>query len=75
MAFEMRVTKVVVEEGVVFELSLVKLFGSEIQRALENAEGFLLVEKPNCQEVADLEYETLGLQQERGLGFGDLPVE
>ncbi len=66
MAFEMRVTKVVVEEGVVFGLSLVELFGSEIEGALKNAEGFLLVEKPNCQEVADLEYETLGLLQERG---------
>src|SRR5260370_17412886 len=75
MAFEMRVTKVVVEEGVVLELSLVEIFGSEIQRALENAEGFLLVEKPNSEEVVDLDYETLGLLQQHRLGFGDLPVE
>jgi hypothetical protein len=56
MAFEMGFGEVVVEKGVVFQFGE-RVFRIEIERLLENAEGFLLVEHPHGQEVADLQDE------------------
>src|SRR5271156_6931496 len=52
MAFNRRFGKVVVEEGVVFELGEIEFVWIEVERSLENAKGFLFVEHPNSEEVA-----------------------
>src|SRR6266487_1314749 len=75
VTFEMGLAKVEVEESVVLKLRQFELIGCQVQRSFENAEGFLLVEKPHCQEVADLQDETLSLLQQCGLGLGNFPVE
>ena len=72
MAFEGRFGEVVVEEGVVFELGEIEFVGMEVERSLENAEGFLFVEHPNGEEVADLEDEAAGFLKQRRLGIADV---
>src|SRR5271157_3575992 len=44
----------------------------EVERSLKNAEGFLFVENPNSEEVADLEDEAAGFLNERCLGVADV---
>ncbi len=44
----------------------------EVERSLENAEGFLFVEHPNSEEVADLEDEAAGFLKQRCLGIADV---
>ena len=61
MTLEMRLAKVVIEEGVVLELRQFQFIGREVQRLFQNSEGFLFIEQPNRQEIAYLEDETLGL--------------
>ncbi len=72
MAFDGRFGKVVVEEGVVLEFGEFEFVGMEVERSLENAEGFLFVEHPNSEEVADLEDEAAGLLKQRRLGVADV---
>src|SRR5229473_8327248 len=67
MAFEWRFGEVIVKEGVVFELGEIEFVGMEVERSLESAEGFLFIEHPNNEEVADLEDEAAGLLQQRRL--------
>ena len=72
MAFEVRFGKVVVEKGVVLEFGEIELVGMEVQRSLENAEGFLFAEHPNREEVADLEDEAADFLKQRCLGVADV---
>ena len=44
----------------------------EVERSLENAEGFLLVEHPHGEEVADLEDEASGFLKQRCLSIADV---
>jgi hypothetical protein len=44
----------------------------EVESSLENAEGFLFVEHPHGEEVADLEDEAAGFLKQRCLGIGDV---
>src|SRR5208283_4576263 len=44
----------------------------EVERSLQNVEGFLFVEHPNSEEVADLEDEAAGFLNERCLGVADM---
>src|SRR5260370_19618346 len=68
VAFQGRFGKVVVEKGVGFEFGEVELVGMEVERSLENAEGFLFVEHPNGKEVSDLEDEAAGFLKQCCLG-------
>src|SRR5258708_6886960 len=72
MTFERRLGQVVIEEGVVFEFGEFEFVGVKVERFLENAEGFLLVEHPNCKKVADLEDKTAGFLKQRCLGVADV---
>src|SRR5258708_32610115 len=72
MAFHGRFGKVVVEEGVVLEFGEFEFVGIEVERSLENAEGFLFVEHPNSEEVADLEDEAAGFLKQRRLSIADV---
>src|SRR5713226_5740639 len=72
MAFESGFGEVVVEEGVVFELGEIEFVGMEVERSLENAEGFLFIEHPNSEEVADLEDEAAGFLKQRRLSIADV---
>ena len=57
----MRLTEVVIEEGIVFELRKLNLLGIEVERPLENAERLVFVEEPNGQKIAHLKDEAFGL--------------
>ena len=72
MAFQVRFREVVIEEGVVFELGEFELVGMEVERSFENTEGFVFVEHPDREEVADLEDEAAGFLNERCLGVDDM---
>ena len=72
VAFERGFGKVVIEEGVVFELGEIEFIGMEVERSLENAEGFLFVEHPHRKEVADLEDEAAGFLKQRRLSVADV---
>src|SRR3984893_2613849 len=72
MAFHGRFGEVVVEEGVVLEFGEIKLVWMEVERPLENAEGFLFVKHPNSQEVADLEDEAAGFLKQRRLSIAEV---
>ena len=54
VAFEMRLAKIIIEKGVVLELSKIALCRREVEDTLQDAECVVLVEHPNGQEVADL---------------------
>src|SRR4029077_2299627 len=53
---------------VVFEFGELQFVGVEVERVLENAEGFLFVEHPHSEEVTDLEDEAAGFLEQRCLG-------
>ena len=59
VAFEVGLAQVIVKEGVVLESGEVEFVRMEVERFFENAKGFLFVENPNGEEVADLEDEAL----------------
>src|SRR5258708_1093134 len=71
MAFDRRFGEVVVEKGVVLEFGKLELDGIEVERSLENAEGLLLVEYPDREEVADLQDEAPGFLKQHGLGISN----
>src|SRR5271156_1473997 len=75
VAFDRRLGKVVIEEGVVFEFGEFQLVGMEIERSFENAEGFLFVERRDRNEVADLKDEATGLLHECRLGIFEVLPE
>src|SRR6267143_1485822 len=72
MAFDGRFGEVIVEKGVVFELGEIEFVGMEVERSLESAEGFLFIEHPNSEEVADLEDEAASFLKQRCLGIADV---
>ena len=72
VAFQKRFGKVVVEESVVLELRVLEFVRVEIQRSLENAEGFLFVEHPEREEIADLQDEAAGFLKQRCLSVADM---
>src|SRR5580704_5114025 len=73
MAFESGFGKVVVEKGVVFERGEIKFVWMEVESSFENAEGFLFVEHPSNEEVAELEDKAAGFLKQRRLGARDVP--
>ena len=75
MTFDRRFREVVVEKGVVFEFGEIEFCGMEVERSLENAEGFLLVEHADRKEVADLQDEAASFLKQRGLGIADMLSE
>ena len=72
VAFDGGFGEVVVEEGVVFQFGEFELGGMEVERSLENAEGFLFVEKPDSEEVADVKDEAARFLEQRCLGVADM---
>ena len=58
-----------------FEFCEIDLFGVEVERSLENAERFVLIEHSDGKEITDLEDEASGFLKERGLGSGDVPSQ
>src|SRR5260370_39173473 len=72
MTLERRFGQVVIEESIVFEFGESEFVGMEVERSFENAEGFLFVEHPYREEVADLEDEAASLLQQRHLSVGDV---
>ena len=72
MAFDWGFWKVVVEEGVVFEFGEFEFAGMEIECLLEYSEGFLFIEEPDRQEVADLQDEAAGFLHQRCLSFKEM---
>jgi hypothetical protein len=72
MAFERRFGEVVIEKGVVFQLSKIEFVGMEVERSLQNAEGFQFVEHPDRNEIADLEDEALGFLKQQCLGIAEV---
>jgi len=44
----------------------------EVERSLENAEGFLFIEQADSEEVADLEHEAAGFLKQRCLSIADV---
>src|SRR5271157_183372 len=67
--------QVVIEEGVVLEFGEFELVGVEVEGFLENAEGFLFVEKPDSEEVADVKNEAARFLKQRCLCFTDMPAK
>ncbi len=57
VAFEMRLAKIVVEKGVVLQARKFDFVRREVECLFEDAEGFLLVEQSNGQEIPQLENE------------------
>jgi hypothetical protein len=72
VAFQGRFGKVVIEKGIVFEFGEFEFVGMEVEGSLENAKGFLFVEHPNSEKVADLEDEAPGFLKKRCLGVADV---
>ena len=72
MAFEGRFGQVVIQKRVVFEFGEFEFGGMEVERSLENAEGFLLVEQADRKEVADLEDEAASFLKEQSLGISNV---
>src|SRR5579862_1028069 len=75
MAFDVGLRQIVIEERIVLELGELELVRVKVECFLENAEGFLFVENPNSDEIADLQYETLSFLYKDGLSFVDLLPE
>src|SRR5208283_4810768 len=73
VAFNRRFGKVVVEEGVVLELGEIEFVWMEVERSFENAKGFLFVEHPSNEEVAELEDKAADFLKQRRLGARDVP--
>src|SRR5262245_51039656 len=74
MTLEMRLREVVVKKRVVLQFRKFELRRTEIERTLQNAEGFFFAENPRGSKVADVRAEILRLLEQGGLSLGDLPA-
>src|SRR5580692_9996479 len=72
MAFHGGFGEVVIQKCVVFEFGEFELGGMEVERSLENAEGFLLVEQADRKKVADLEDEAASFLKQHILGSSNV---
>src|SRR5580704_10408 len=75
MALDGRFWQIVIEKGVMLQFGELEFVEIKVERSLENAEGFLLVEHANGEEVADLEDEASGFLKQRHLRCAGLPLK
>jgi len=67
--FKVRITEVVVEEGVVLQPRAFDLLRREIQQLRKHAKCFLLIQDAHGQKVTDLHDKAANLLQEDRLGL------